>query len=101
MKIECPECKLTGNVDDSMVPATGIAMNCPRCKTSFYVKKETTANWKDTATECPICRFSTFSEERFDICPTCGLVIKDYNEKKGNGGLAAARSASSKPPRQH
>ncbi|GFE57925.1 zinc-ribbon domain-containing protein [Geobacter sp. AOG1] len=101
MKIQCPHCQLSGQISDLNVPPEGMNMDCPRCKTSFFVKKEATTSWKDTATECPACRFSTFSEERFDICPTCGLVIKDYNEKKGKGGLAPARSASSKPPRQH
>ncbi len=100
MKIQCPKCQLSGQISDANVPAEGMNMDCPRCKTSFYVKKETTANWKDTATECPVCRFSTFSEERFDICPTCGLVIKDYNEKKGKGGVAPAKPAPVKTSRQ-
>ena len=100
MKIKCPSCQLSGQISDANVPAEGMNMDCPRCKTSFYVKKETTANWKDTATECPVCRFSTFSEERFDICPTCGLVIKDYNEKKGKEGAAPARPAPASPSRQ-
>ncbi|RII26700.1 MAG: hypothetical protein CXR31_09830 [Geobacter sp.] len=100
MKIQCPDCQLSGQISDANVPAEGMNMDCPRCKTSFYVKKEATANWKDTATECPVCQFSTFSEERFDICPTCGLVIKDYNEKKGKGGASPAKAASAKPSRQ-
>lgn len=100
MKIQCPSCQLSGQISDANVPAEGMNMDCPRCKTSFYVKKESTANWKDTATECPVCQFSTFSEERFDICPTCGLVIKDYNEKKGKGGGAPARSAPVRASRQ-
>jgi len=98
MKIQCPHCQLSGQISDVNVPVEGMNMDCPRCKTSFFVKKEATASWKDTATECPACRFSTFSEERFDICPTCGLVIKDYNEKKGKGG--GVQSVPSKPPRQ-
>ncbi|MBT0653640.1 zinc-ribbon domain-containing protein [Geomobilimonas luticola] len=100
MKIQCPHCRLSGQISDVNVPAEGMNMDCPRCKTSFFVKKEATASWKDTATECPACRFSTFSEERFDICPTCGLVIKDYNEKKGKSGSAPAQPAPGRPPRQ-
>lgn len=82
MKIECPNCKLTGQVSDINIPPEGRTMDCPRCKTSFFVKKTLTANWADTVTDCPECGFSTFSAERFDICPQCGLVVKNYHQKQ-------------------
>lgn len=94
MKIECPECKLTGNVDDSMVPATGIAMNCPRCKARFVVERPPFGPEQAEAMldSCPTCQYATFSEEKFAVCPKCGLVVADYQRqlragrKTENGG---------------
>jgi len=80
MKIECPECKLAGNVDDSLIPATGIAMNCPRCKTRFAVERPQAGSEHASAMldTCPSCQYATFSEEKFSVCPKCGLVVADY-----------------------
>ena len=82
MKIECPHCKLTGQTSDLNIPSEGRYMDCPRCKTSFFIKKTPVANWADTLTDCPECGYASFSAERFDICPTCGLVAKEYNARK-------------------
>lgn len=65
-------------------------MDCPRCKTSFFVEKTVAGNWKDTLSDCPVCGFSTFSDERFDICPKCGLDVKKHNEEKRKGGSSGA-----------
>ena len=95
MKIECPHCQLTGQVSDASVPVEGRHMECPRCKKAFFVEKSVTASWADTLTDCPHCGYSNFSGERFDICPTCGLVAKDYSEqrnRKGGGGTASQKA---------
>jgi len=93
MKIECPNCKLTGQVSDANIPPEGRGMECPRCKASFFVQKQAAANWADTVTDCPECGFSTFTDERFDICPKCGLVVKDF-KAKGEKEPAPAESAA-------
>jgi predicted Zn finger-like uncharacterized protein len=94
MKIECPNCKLTGQVSDANIPPEGRGMECPRCKTSFFVEKIAPANWADTFTDCPECGYSTFTADRFDICPTCGLVVKEYRERKN-------RQAPGRPANSH
>lgn len=83
MKIECPGCKLTGNIDDSNIPATGIAMTCPRCKHKFTVEKPSFQTDAAVAMmdNCPSCRYATFSEEKFSVCPKCGLIVADYQKK--------------------
>jgi predicted Zn finger-like uncharacterized protein len=86
MKIECPHCRLAGQVSDASVPAEGRHMECPRCKTSFFVEKIVTASWADTLTDCPQCGYSNFSGERFDICPSCGLVAKDHAAQRSRQG---------------
>ena len=54
----------------------------PAAKKNFFVKKTAVANWADTITDCPECGYSTFSAERFDVCPKCGLVVKNRNEQR-------------------
>ncbi len=81
MKIECPHCHLTGEVSDLEVPVEGRHMDCPRCNTSFTVKRQTKSWSPDAMNTCPSCSFSTFSEETFDVCPQCGLIGKEYNDR--------------------
>jgi Tfp pilus assembly protein PilE len=39
MKFSCPDCKLTGSIDDARLPEQGLYANCPKCKTRFLVRK--------------------------------------------------------------
>lgn len=83
MKIECPGCNLTGNIDDATVPATGLAMTCPRCKKQFTAERPVLQAGAAVAMldNCPSCQYATFSEEKFAVCPKCGLVVADYHRK--------------------
>jgi len=84
MRIECPDCKLSGNIDDSTVPATGLAMTCPRCKKPFTVERPVLTAGAAAAMldSCPRCQYATFSEEKFSVCPKCGLVVADYHKEQ-------------------
>ena len=90
MKIECPGCKLTGNINDATVPATGLAMTCPRCKQKFIAEKSVPQAGAAVAMldTCPSCQYATFSDEKFAVCPRCGLVVAEYQKK-----LLAARKS--------
>jgi len=102
MKIECPGCRLSGNIDDSTVPATGLAMTCPRCKKQFTVERsDPKAGSVAMLDSCPSCQYATFSEEKFAVCPKCGLVVAEYQRQQ----IAArqsqkGRAAAAAPPRQ-
>jgi len=84
MRIECPGCTLSGNIDDSTVPATGLAMTCPRCKKQFTVERPVLSASAAAATldSCPKCQYATFSDEKFAVCPKCGLVVADYHKEQ-------------------
>jgi predicted Zn finger-like uncharacterized protein len=83
MKIECPNCKLSGEVSDHEVPLDGRYIDCPRCKTGFHVKKPLAKGWNpNMMSSCPACQYSTFTDEMFDVCPKCGLQGSVHNEKK-------------------
>jgi len=83
MKIECPNCRLVGEVNEQEVPLAGRYIDCPRCRTGFQVKKPANKSWNpDMMNLCPVCNYSTFSEEMFDVCPKCGLNGSEYKEKR-------------------
>ncbi len=96
MKIECPGCKLSGTIDDSTVPATGLTMSCPRCKTNFTAEKPVLQAGAAVAMldTCPVCQYSTFTEEKFAVCPKCGLVAADYHKQQ----LTARQVQNKRPP---
>lgn len=102
MKIECPGCKLSGNIDDANVPATGLAMTCPRCKQKFIVEKSASQASGAVAMldTCPACQYATFSEEKFSVCPQCGLVVADYQKKLLESRKADAARQKSAPPQR-
>jgi predicted Zn finger-like uncharacterized protein len=96
MKVECPNCGLTGQVSDVNIPPEGRNMECPRCKAMFFVEKSAPNNWADTLTDCPRCGYATYSGDRFDICPGCGLVVRDYNaQRKERGAVRTAPKQAS------
>ncbi len=50
MTITCPNCKLTRDLGDLLIPDAGTAATCPRCRSRFEVKPERRAKrWPRTA----------------------------------------------------
>lgn len=81
MKIECPSCQLSGKVNELELPPEGRELKCPRCKSGFHVNKPPTpAGKQELMSVCPICQYSTFTDELFAVCPKCGVVGNDYRE---------------------
>lgn len=81
MKIECPSCHLTGNVNSEDVPVEGRNFECPRCKDSFFVAKQAPdTESKRLMSMCPDCQYSTFTDEMFAVCPECGTDGRDYQK---------------------
>lgn len=99
MKIECPSCKLSGNINDAAVPATGIGMTCPKCKTHFTVERPVAGEGLGNAMvdNCPSCQYATFSEEKFSTCPKCGLVVGEYLRQQ-LAGRGTQKSRPQPPP---
>jgi len=74
MKIECPNCNFAGNVPDDEVIARGVFATCPKCKTRF----EISASPRPAPQEVVVCPKCAFSQERADICISCGIVFSKY-----------------------
>jgi len=82
MKIECPSCHLSGKVNELELPPEGRELKCPRCKGAFHVKKPSSpAGQQELMSMCPVCQYSTFTDETFAVCPKCGLVGSEYRKK--------------------
>jgi predicted Zn finger-like uncharacterized protein len=40
MRAQCPQCGFTGNIRDDLVPETGRTIACPRCKNTFFARRD-------------------------------------------------------------
>lgn len=75
MKIECPKCGYSTEVDSGRIPAAGENAKCPCCSARFFVappEPEHTPKDSDRLT-CPKCGAE---QEQADICGLCGLVFE-------------------------
>ncbi len=81
MKIECPSCRLAGNINELELPPEGSLINCPRCKERFHVAKPApAADSGPLMNTCPVCQYSTFTDEMFSVCPKCGATGTNYRQ---------------------
>lgn len=81
MNIECPTCHLTGNINEVELPPEGKNFTCPRCKADFFIEKPIpSARDKHLMSMCPVCQYSTFTDEMFAVCPKCGTNGADYRK---------------------
>lgn len=79
MKIECPSCHLTGNINPVEIPDEGRNFSCPRCKAGFFIDKPAPgADGEYLMSMCPVCQYSTFTDEMFAVCPKCNTRGIDY-----------------------
>ncbi len=40
MRVQCPNCGVSGSIPNNKVPPTGITITCPKCKSTFFVQKQ-------------------------------------------------------------
>jgi predicted Zn finger-like uncharacterized protein len=100
VKIECPSCHLTGKVNEVELPAEGRNFQCPRCKESFFVGKPSlSASVEHLMNMCPVCQYSTFTDEMFAVCPNCGTTGTDYREMLLKKSKASHHGPSHEPSR--
>lgn len=102
MKIECPNCRLSGNINEVELPDEGRYMGCPRCKTSFHIAKPALpSDTRYLMNTCPVCQYSTFTEEMFAVCPKCGHSGKDYKKVVKRTDHTASQAPRQEPPVPH
>ncbi|MFC1531833.1 zinc-ribbon domain-containing protein [Thermodesulfobacteriota bacterium] len=78
MKVQCPNCKSSYQIDISkipMIPEGGITTTCPKCKGKIPIKLEDEPQKKehhDQIIPCPECGYVNIST---DTCGGCGKVF--------------------------
>src|SRR6266567_4925724 len=77
MRIECPSCHFSAEVDSVKIPPGGANTKCPRCLTFFFVAPaDPVILTDDPATViCPKCGVE---QDATDSCSRCGIIYEKY-----------------------
>lgn len=86
MKITCPNCSLSKDVDDSRIPEGPSSVTCPRCHTRFSVRMEDAEDLQREGVApkkvCPSCAFTISTDDaKTESCPRCGLIFSKRRER--------------------
>ena len=87
MKVQCPNCEASYQIDDSKIPEKGAFATCSKCKNRFQVKREAPQKESPAKIEaaeeviipCPDCGHWNISSDK---CESCGKVFTA--EEKGS-----------------
>lgn len=74
MRITCPKCGHTAEVDDLVIPEGTTSVRCHACRERFPLARESersVENGTGFPFRCPVCRTG---QERDDACRECGLA---------------------------
>lgn len=77
MRIECPDCHFSKEVDQVKVPPEGATARCPSCSKRFFVvpSEVAPANIATAKQACPKCGFEL---DEAKSCGKCGLIYEKY-----------------------
>lgn len=77
MRIECPSCHFSADVDSARIHPKGANTRCPKCSTAFFVTpaEPVTLNDEPEKMTCPKCGAW---QDSAAICGLCGIVIEKY-----------------------
>lgn len=77
MKIECPSCYFSAEVDSARIPPKGANTKCPKCSTVFFVTPAEPVIPADGLVKmtCPKC--GAWQDEAAN-CGLCGIVFEKY-----------------------
>lgn len=82
MKLTCPFCNFSAEINSSRIPAGGTRATCPHCKQVFPV----TPTASDTpVTTCPKCGLK---QAQGESCSQCGLIYEKYRAAEERRRLA-------------
>lgn len=78
MRIECPACSATGNVDGTRVPKEGRHVTCPRCRNRFQILPERSGVEIIEQRETMVCPRCGSGQPPSESCASCGIVFRKY-----------------------
>jgi predicted Zn finger-like uncharacterized protein len=102
MKIECPSCHFSAEVD-AKIPLNGCNTKCPRCATVFFITPPVTDSSNDNAAaaiKCPKCGWMGNEKEK---CSRCGIIFSKIRAAKDTLDMqsdfaVSSRGVKSTPP---
>ncbi len=78
MKVICPACSATGNIDETLLSAEGRDITCPRCRHSFHVLPQRSGVEIIQQRESMVCPKCRAEQAVSDTCVSCGVVVQKY-----------------------
>ncbi len=93
MRIECPSCHFSAEVNPAQIPATGANAKCPRCSLVFFFSptEPGTSNDKPATVICPKCGAEQDAAEN---CARCGIFYSKYRPAEARRLVAADADAT-------
>jgi predicted Zn finger-like uncharacterized protein len=81
MKVQCPNCNATYQVDSSKIPPNGAYATCRKCRTRFQIVNPKAQNGesKQEIITCPNCGHQ---QPKSVECENCGIVFSKYYESE-------------------
>lgn len=86
MKVLCPVCKFTGNINDDLVPEQGKNVGCPKCKTRLFVKRPDVSVVTDKVDENESPKIELVSYDKAMLDDVIKPAIKDTRARCENCG---------------
>src|SRR5207302_10486393 len=74
MRIQCPNCPASYELDDGRVPPAGLSIKCPKCKTPFTVHRPKPGERKAVTSKVPLPGTGTPAPGQPAQRATCGRV---------------------------
>lgn len=87
MRIECPSCHFSAEVDSARISPKGANTKCPKCSTVFFVTpaEQVTPNDEPEKITCPKCGAL---QDAATICGLCGIVFEKYRAAEAQRQMA-------------
>jgi predicted Zn finger-like uncharacterized protein len=90
MRITCPKCGHSAEVNDAIIPAGTTSIRCNACSTKFPLSRdsgEPVENLQGGSFCCPVCKTE---QKQGDVCRECGLIFDKYLSEKAKPHPTAA-----------
>ena len=89
MRIECPSCHFSAEVDSEKIPPKGANTRCPRCKEVFFVTPREPVILNDDPAKliCPKC---DFEQDAAESCARCGIIYEKFRAAEERRQMAAS-----------
>jgi hypothetical protein len=95
MRVTCPKCGFFADIDEMLLPPTGIDARCPDCQASFTVASAVVAPQAALSVDAFDCPKCGMRQPPGDVCTRCGLTLrKDTAPAAHLTGPADPNSAS-------